>query len=156
MILDERNEFAVANTGGVAGAQATRELIGDVIDLGAAGLDIGTGEPLYLVVQVTTGFDSAAGDTDAAFELASDSVAAIAVDGTASIHASTALLGEEILVAGYRFVLQVPPEGSTPYERYLGVLIRRAGGEAITVGAVSAFLTRDVNAWKAYDAPGQV
>ena len=79
MIIDNFNEFCDAtalNTGGAASY-----LIGDVIDLGATSQDIGTGEDLYLVIQVDTAVDSAADNTVQQFHLVSDAQAAIAVDG---------------------------------------------------------------------------
>lgn len=152
MILDERNEFADANTAGVQGATGT-ELLGDVIDLGLAGRDIGNGEPLYLVIQVTTEIDSAMDGASVNFQLASDGQAAIDTGGGATVHAETGAIAEASLVEGAQFVVPVPSEGNT-YEEFLGVLVVRSG-EAVTAGAVNAFLTRDVAKWKAYDSPSQ-
>ena len=69
MILDERTEFADAtalNTGA-----AGDYVIGDVVDLGAAGRDIGNGEELELVVQVDTTATSG-GSATLAISLATD------------------------------------------------------------------------------------
>ena len=151
MILDERNEFADANTSGVQGATGS-ELVGDVIDLGIAGRDVGNGEPLYLVVSVDVAIASASAGASVEFQLASDSTADLATSPT--VHASTGAKAEAVLVAGAKFILPVPLEGSV-YERFLGILAVRSG-EAVTAGAVSAFLVRDPSAWKAYNAPGQV
>jgi hypothetical protein len=68
MILDERNEFCDATSAVLAVGNA---IIGDVIDLGTAGRDIGNGEPLYLVIQVDTAFVGATSTTQ--FQLCSDS-----------------------------------------------------------------------------------
>ena len=142
MILDERNEFADATA--LSTAATGRALVGDVIDLGASG-DIGNGEPLYLVVQVDTAVTSG-GSATVSFELASDAQAAIAVDGSATVHTVTAAIPKATLVAGYVAAAIALPIGT--YERYLGI-IQNVGTAALTAGKVNAFLTRDVSKWVA-------
>ena len=143
MILDERNEFcdATALNTGVAASY----LIGDVIDLGLS-RDIGTGEDLYLVITVATTATSG-GAATGQFHLASDAQAAIAVDGTASYHFSSAAIAVATLVAGYTIAAVRLPSGT--YERYLGIL-QTTGTAAFTAGAVNAFLTKDISKWTAY------
>lgn len=138
MILDERTEFcdATALNTGAAGTY----LIGDQIDLTTA-RDMGDGQPLYLVLQVTTSVDSAADGASVEFKLASDAAAAIATDGSATVHLSTGAIAEATLAAGYQMVYALPLEGSA-YERYVGIL-QVTSGEAVTAGAVNAFLTLD-------------
>ena len=66
MILDERLEFADA----LAIPTATgRALFGDVVDLGSIGRDIGAGDGLYFVVQITQAVTSA-GAADTTFWIA--------------------------------------------------------------------------------------
>lgn len=144
MILDELTEFcdATALNTGVAASY----LVGDVIDLGATGLDIGNGEPVYLVIQVDTAATSG-GSATGAFHLCSDAQAAIAVDGTATYHFSTSAIAVATLVAGYTIAAVALPYGT--YERYLGVLQTTAVA-AFTAGKINAFLTKDVARWKAY------
>lgn len=151
MILDERLEFcdAVALNTGAAGTY----LLGDVIDLQlAAGGDIGAGQPLYLVIGVDTTATSG-GAATANFTLASDAQAAIATDGSATIHATTGPIPVAQLTAGRRyFVIPLPMEGNT-YERYLGILQTTAVA-AFTAGKINAFITLDPTGSKAYpDAP---
>ncbi|MDT8419350.1 MAG: hypothetical protein RQ754_02875 [Desulfuromonadales bacterium] len=144
MILDERLEFCDAtalNTGG-----ADTYLIGDVIDLGTA-RDIGNGEPLYLCIQVDTEVDSAGDGVTLDFTLASDAQAAIADDGTATVHFSTGAIAQADLTAGAKVAMVALPLGS--YERYLGIL-QTTAVEAVTAGKINAFLTKDPNGWKAY------
>lgn len=149
MILDERNEFADAtalDTGGTGLA-----LLGDVIDLGAEAPEgFGEGEQMYLCIQVTTAVTSA-GAATVQFQLVSDAQAAIAADGSETLHAQSDAIPKATLVAGYMVVLPVP---QTPdYERYLGVQTN-VGTAALTAGAVNAFLTLDPPAnWRAY--PGE-
>lgn len=146
MIIDDRLEMCDAtalNTGG-----ADTYLIGSQIDLLAAGLDIGNGEPLYLVIQIDTAVDSASDNTTQEFILASDDSASIATDGSATVHFSTGTLAQTAIDAAGDLVCAVAlPMGT--YERYLGIL-HTTGTAAATAGKINAFLTRDVAKWKAY------
>ena len=145
MILDERTEFCDAtalNTGG-----AGSYLLGDVIDLGSIGRDIGSGQPLFLVIQVDTAATSG-GSATGNFTLASDAQAAIATDGSATVHATTGAIAVAALTAGRTFCIPIPLEGNT-YERYLGILQTTAVA-AFTAGKINAFLTLDPVKWKAY------
>lgn len=145
MIHDERTEFADATALDTNGTGLV--LVGDVIDLGVA-RNIGAGKPpLYLVIEIDTALTSD-GAATCGFVLASDAQAAIAVDGSATEHARTALIGKATLVAGYKFVLPLPGEGPA-YERYLGIL-QNVGTAALTAGKINAFLTADPKQYKAY------
>lgn len=144
MILDERSEFADATA--LSTAATGLALVGDVMDSSVA-RNVGNAHPLYLVIQIETAVTSA-GAATLGFVLASDAQAAIAVDGTATEHARTQLIAKASLIAGYTFVIALPPEGSNAYERYLGVL-QNVGVAALTAGKINAFLTTDPAAWKA-------
>lgn len=139
MILDERAEFCDAtalNTGG-----AGTYLIGDVMDLDVA-RDIGGGKTMWLAIQVTTAFTSG-GSATVRWQLATDSIAAIAADGTESIHADTGFLtAVASCVAGFQWAIAIAPEMSEAFERYLGVQ-QVTGTAAFTAGAINAFLTID-------------
>ena len=146
MIIDERSQFAVAVA--AASEPGTPVLLGDVIDLEVA-RDIGNGQPLYAIFVVTTKADGGATATATnQLSVVSDSVAAIAVDGTASVHASTGKMLLGALTAGKTFVLPLSAEG-VPYEQFLGVMV-----ESFVEGeddlAVSVFLSLDPTGWKAY------
>lgn len=145
MLLDERTEFADAtalNTGGAASY-----LVGDVIDLSPAH-NIGKGAPLWLVIQVDTTATSG-GSATAAFVLASDAQAAIAVDGTATEHFRSGAIAVATLVAGYTAVAVALPSEPPVYERYLGILQVTAVA-AFTAGKINAFLTPDFARVKHY------
>ena len=153
MILDERNEFADAaalNTGA-----AGTYLIGDQIDLTSVG-NVGAIDGLYLVIQATTGI-KAAGAGTVSFSLASDDSAAIATNGTATVHFTTQAFvtgtgtDATTLKAGTVLACVALPRGFT-YERYLG-LLQTTGAQAITGGAINAFLTSEPGNWAAYDSP---
>jgi hypothetical protein len=136
MILDERNEFADASALDTSGTGLA--LLGDVVDLGTGTINFGSGQQMYLCVQVTTAVTSA-GAATVEFQLVSDAQAAIAADGTETVHGKTAAIGKAALVAGAQFVLPVP-QGTS--ERYIGVQTN-VGTAALTAGAVNAFLTLD-------------
>ena len=149
-ILDERSEFCDAtalNTGGAASY-----LIGDVYDSNPCTTapnttqDLGTGTDLYLVVTVDTSVTSGGAGTYA-FKLCSDAQAAIAVDGTQTIHFATALIPKATLVAGYQVCCVKLPSGS--YERYIGV-VQETAVAAATAGKVNAFLTSDPGLYRSY------
>lgn len=144
MILDERNEFA--DNLALSTAATGRALVGDVIDLEVA-RNIANGRPLYLVVQVSEVVTSA-GAATVSFELASDAQAAIAVDGSATVHHATAAIPKATLVAGYNAIMIALPLEGPVYERYLGI-IANVGVAALTAGKVNAFLTTNPKTWKA-------
>lgn len=149
MLMDERNEFCDAtalNTGGAASY-----LVGDVIDLDPATVAPNTtvdlqGSDLYCVIQVDTTATSG-GSATGAFHLCSDAQAAIAVDGSATYHFSTAAIPVATLVAGYMIAAFKLPKGS--YERYLGILQTTAVA-AFTAGKINAYLTHDPALYRAY------
>lgn len=157
MIMDERTEFA--DNVSVA-ASAGTALIGDVIDLGVGGLDVGLGETIYLVIQ-TGATEIITGGTAGTvrFQLASDAAAAIATDGSATVHFDTgalvtddAAVNDARLNAGGVIAMVALPVGG--YERYLGVLCTTAT-TTTTAGTINAFLTKDPSKWYALpDAPG--
>jgi len=134
MILDERTEIADNVTLGTAVATA---LIGDIIDMTDA-RDIGQGQPVYLVIQITT---AVVGTTSTVnFRVRSDGVEAIHAT-TSTAHVETGAIAEAVLVAGHRIVLALPGEGNA-YERYLGVQSIVAVN-VLTAGAVNIFLTTE-------------
>ena len=146
MILDEYLEFIDAgavNTGGAA-----NYLLGDVIDLSTQQIrDIGNGQALYWVTSVDTALLSGTGTFN--LSLVSDAQAAIATDGSATVHST---IGgpylQAALAIGTQWVRVVPLE-LPKYERYLGILQTTATA-AFTAGKINSFLTLDPNGWKAY------
>ncbi len=152
MLLDEYTEFCDATS--VIGGAGTA-LLGDVIDLGAVSRDIGNGEPLYFVVNVSTEIVTAGSAGTIQFFLASDAQAAIATNGSATIHASSASIVTDgtdangaLSKAGTYPMYVALPQGTT-YERYLGVLCT-IGTTSVTAGAINAFLTTNPTGNPAY------
>jgi hypothetical protein len=157
MIMDERTEFAAATS--VAAAAGTA-LIGDVIDLGAGVIDIGNGKPVYLIIQTETEIITGGSAGTLEFRLVSDDAAAIATDGSASVHlisntfvTDDAAANSAALNAGGTIMMAMLPLGT--YERYLGILAVTAT-TTTTAGKINAFLTLDPSKWTPYDAPFQL
>ncbi len=146
MILDERTEFADAVS--VAAAAGTA-LIGDVIDLGAVNRDLGAFEHLFLYITVDTEIVTGGVAGTIKFQLVSDAQAAIATDGSATVHWDSGTFvtnnaaGNDSLLNAGSFLAEVPfPLQGKLYERYLGLLCI-IGTTTITAGAISAGLTPD-------------
>lgn len=138
MIMDKTLEFADAtalNTGGAATYN-----VGNVIDTGVA-RDVGGGQPMYMVVQVSTAATSG-GSATIQFQLVSDSTGTIDTAGTQTIHGITSAIPVASLILGAQYVITLPPQGSVAYERFLAVQQVTAVA-ALTAGAVDAFLTFD-------------
>lgn len=148
MWLDERLELAdaVEITFG-----SGSNLIGDVLDLGAAPRDVGQGQPMYLVLMVGTAFASG---TSMQFILASDSVAGLAVDGSETRHYTSDVFTDAQLTAGFKLVIPLPMgdtargEDTAGYERFLGII--GVGVGTHTAGTINAFLTSDPSGWTSY------
>ena len=133
-----------AAIGGLTG----RRLVGDVYDLGPQ-RDIGAGEELYLVVAFSTTCTSA-GSATIQLEFVSDAQAAIAVDGSATVHHTSGVVTVANAIAGRHLaVIAVPREAAAPYERFLGVIVN-VGTAALTAGAINAVLTLSPPVRKAY------
>ena len=153
MIMDERLEFAGAVS---VAASAGTALIGDVIDLGATHRAIGSGEPIYLVITTDTEIITGGSAGTVKFQLVSDAQAAIATDGSATVHFDTgtfvtddsAANDAQLNAGGVIANVALPTEGHT-YERYLGILCVTAT-TATTAGKINAFLTPDPHAWRTY------
>lgn len=151
MILDERTEFADAAS--VAAAAGTA-LIGDVIDLGDIGANIGVSSDLWFVITVDTEIITGGAAGTIRFQLASDAQAAIDTGGTATVHLDTGTLvtddsaaNDSRLNAGATLYAAKLP--SMSYERYLGVLCITAT-TTTTAGKINAFLTPTLAANKHY------
>lgn len=109
--------------------------------------DIGTGQDVYLVVLTQTAATDTGNDATLTVSLESDSTVDLATSPT--VHFSTgALAFAGFSPAGTVLAAVKLPAGS--YERYLGVRYTVANGP-LTAGAFDAFLTTDVQAWRAYE-----
>lgn len=138
----------IANNVAIGGSTG-RRLIGDQIDLGAAARDVGAGEEIYAVVSFSATCTSAGAATIRA-ELVSDAQVAIAVDGSATLHAASPAVALAAGAAGRQLlVVALPREVPSPYERFLGLIID-VGTAALTAGSVNCFLTTNPPVRRAY------
>lgn len=152
MILDERTELSGHLGAWPIGGGTGDRVVSDVIDYGAAGQNY-SGESLYLVVRCETSLDDSSGATATAeFKLVSDSVSTL--DNAPRVLFSTgAKIADTILERNLIAVVPIPADVVNG-GRYLGILAD-VQGEALTAGAISAFLTPSPTNWRAYDAPNQ-
>jgi hypothetical protein len=158
MIKDDYLEFADAVS--VAAAAGTA-LIGDVIDLSSVHRDVGNGDEIYLVITVSTEIITGGTAGTLKFQLVSDAQAAIATDGSATVHYDTgtfvtddAAANDNALNAGAILCAVALPREGKVYERYLGVLAITAT-TTTTAGAIHAFLTKDPRGYLAYPRASQ-
>lgn len=121
MILDSQLQFSDAQA-------ITADAVGtNVIDF-SADRSIGTGEPMAVVFTVDVAADQTTGDEDYTFdvEYASDAAQTtgrqligrrVFESGTPTAPAQDA----DLLVAGFQFVIPIPPTKLSESERYLGI-----------------------------------
>ncbi len=128
MIIDAQNQFSSAQALTTTGAVGT-----NVIDL-TIDRSIGNGEPMGVVFLCTVAADQTTGDEDYTFdvEYASDAAQTTArkligrrvfESGTPAAPANDA----DLLVAGFKFVIPIPPTSLSESERYLGIRYVLAG-----------------------------
>jgi hypothetical protein len=141
MFMDKRSIFCEDED---ISAAAGTQLVGDQYDTGGHGNFLDNEEG-WLIVQVTADFTSG-GAATVEFILASDAAAAIATNGTASVHWRSGAIAIATLVEGYRFAIKIP---LGTYERYVGILATTAVATT-TAGSITAFMTKDAPNWKAY------
>lgn len=137
MILDAENLFSSAQAI-TASAAST-----NIIDLSQV-RDIGVGEDIYVVALVTTAFTDTGGDSTVAVTLETDdneafSSPALAVQTLGTFGASAA--------AGSKLVAKLQPGAIV--QRYMRAYYTVAGG-SLTTGAISCFLTLDIEAARIY------
>lgn len=148
MYLDKQNEFSDAQ------AVTATAISTNVIDLFAGIVspnvnnvlrDIGSGQDLYLVVMTQTAATDAGSDATLTVTLESDDNVGLT---SPTVHFSTiAFPFATFSPLGAELVAIKLPKGD--YERYLGVRYTVAAGP-LTAGNFDAFLTTDVQSWRAY------
>lgn|SRR5574343_1274218 len=139
MLIDIQNQFSNAQAI-TASAASTNS-----IDLGAV-RNIGVGERLYIVFHVTTAFTDVGSDSTVTPSLQTDDNSAFSSAATVRTYDTLAAL----TAAGtYRYYELEPFTAAGTYERYLQVYYTVAGGN-LSTGAISAFLTHDIAAFRAY------
>lgn len=143
MYVDKQLEFSDSQ------AVTATAISTNVADLNPAfnynsGVDIGTGEDVYLVIQCDT-TATAAGAATLQVTLESSAAAGLT---SSTIHwtSSTWQLAD---MTGSKTLASVKLPSGT-YLRYLGVRYTVSTGP-LTAGAFSAFLVKDIAAWRAYN-----
>lgn len=136
-----------------AQAVTSTAISSNVIDLNPDGYglasnvqDIGIGEEVYLVVQTAVTITDSGSDATLAVTLESDTV--VGLNSANVVHISTGTLA----FATYATAGTVIFAGKLPvadYKRYLGVRYTVASGP-FTAGAITAFLTKDIQRYKYY------
>lgn len=146
MYIDKQAEFSDAQ------AVTATAISTNVMDLisNASGKnplrDVGTGQDVYLVITTQAAATDDLSDATLTVTLESDSTVNLATSPTT--HFSTgALAFAAFSPVGSVLAAVKLPAGS--YERYLGVRYT-VGAGPLTAGAFDAFLTTDVQAWRAY------
>lgn len=146
MYIDKQAEFSDAQ------AVTATAISTNVMDLisNASGKnplrDVGTGQDVYLVITTQAAATDDLSDATLTVTLESDSTENLATSPTT--HFSTgALAFAAFSPVGTVLAAVKLPAGS--YERYLGVRYT-VGAGPLTAGRFDAFLTTDVQAWRAY------
>lgn len=136
MILDAQHQYSDSQ------ALTATALSTNVVDLGAD-RSIGNGEPMCVVFNVEVAADQTTGDEDYTFDVEYASDAGLTTarkligrrifeSGTPTAPAEDA----DLLVAGFKFVIPIPPAALSESERFLGVRYTLAGTTpSITVSA---------------------
>lgn len=137
MIFDAQNLFSQAQ------ALTTTAASTNYINLSQV-RDIGTGEPLYLVCVVTTAFTDTGSDSTVTVALEGDSSTTFTPDGTENQFIFPALSA-----VGATKITRLDP-GSAPLQyQYIQLKYTMTGGD-LTTGAITAFLTHDIDKYKSY------
>lgn len=143
MYVDKQLEFSDSQ------AVTATAISTNVADLNPAfnynsGVDIGTGEDVYLVIQTDVAA-TAAGAATVSVTLESSAAAGLT---SSTVHYTSPTWQLADLTAGKALTMVKLPSGT--YLRYLGVRYNVSTGP-LTAGAFSAFLVKDIAAWRAYN-----
>lgn len=137
MFMDSQNLFSDAQAI-TAAAGST-----NTIDLGAV-RDIGTGQPLYVVVSVDVAFTDSGSNSTLTVALEGDSTTTITPDGTHNLFTIPALAA-----AGAVYYAPIPPGSAPANYQYIRLLYTPNNGD-LTTGTVTAFLTTDIQKYVSY------
>lgn len=111
------------------------------IDLGVAGIDLGSGQPVYLNIAVEEAFTDGGDSATLEIRVVSDDTASIHAS-TSTIHFKSAPMLKAALTLGdtFSYVLPTGAGSAQTYERYLGInfIVATAGFDA---GEITAWLS---------------
>ena len=137
MILDAQNQFSDGQAITAAAAST------NTIDLGAV-RDIGTGESLYVVVNVTVALTDSGSDSTLTVALYGDSTTTFTPDGSQDLFTIPATTA-----AGTVFIARLDPASAPLQYRYIQLYYTPNNGN-LTTGTLDAHLTTNIDRWKAY------
>jgi hypothetical protein len=135
MILDAQLQFSDAQAI-TADAAST-----NIVDMGVAARDIGTGESLYIVVNVDVAFTDSGSDSTLAVILEGDSTATLTPDASLTLFTIPALAA-----VGDQFIARLDPSAAVLQYQYLGLQYTPANGN-LTTGSVTAHMTNSIDAY---------
>lgn len=151
VMIDKLAEFC-DDTSVAAGAGTAA--VGSQIDLLTAGLDIGNGEPVWLVVQTgSTEIITGGSAGTIVFNFVTDTATNLTTSPTTLLTSATyttddaAANSAQLSAGGYLLVAAIP--AGVTYKRYIGVTAVIAT-TTVTAGTINAFLTTDPSFYKAY------
>lgn len=139
MLLDKQTLFSDAQAITASAASDNS------IDLGSV-RNIGVGKELYLVFIVTTAFTDSGSDSTVTPKLETDDNSSFSSAATVRTFDTLAALTAAGTKRAYRLE---PYNDAGIFERYIRVYYTVANGN-LTTGAITAFLSLDVQAWKPY------
>lgn len=126
-------------------AQAVTSAAGstNTIDLGAV-RDIGTGEPLYVMVSVDTTMADTGSNSTLTVTLEGDSTTSFTPDGTQDLFVIPA-----VTAAGSVFYARLDPGAAPLNYRYIRLLYTPNNGD-LSAGAFTAALVKDIQKYVSY------
>lgn len=139
MLFDIQNVFS-SSQAITATADST-----NILDLGAV-RNIGVGEELYLVLLVTVAFTDAGSDSTVTPSLQTDTTAAFGSPVTVRTFDVLAAL---TAINTKRMYKLEPFTEAGIFKRFIKLVYTVANGN-LTTGSITAFLTKDIQAWNAY------
>lgn len=139
MILDAQNTFDDANAT-IRGANTYASQ--NVIDLGPNARDIGSGENLFVHLNVPVAF---AGGTSVKAQLIVSDAENM---GSPTVIAETPTILEAALTLGAEFVFRIPPQLKSLGKRYMAM--QYVGVGTHTLGSISARIVKDISDVKYY------
>ncbi len=146
MMIDSQAEFSDAQAVTATAISTNVMDLGPNTDQAGNTRDIGTGQPVYLVVTTNTLVTDTGSDATLIVTLESATDAGLTTG--AVVHVATGTLAFATYATAGSIVLAVRlPAGS--YKRYLGLRYTVASGP-FTAGAFDAFLTSDAQLYRAY------
>ena len=146
MLIDSNLEMCDATSAALNTSDGITK-VGDHIDIHPltgdnATIDLSGGEPIYLVIEVTTAFVGSGANYK--IDLTSSTETALTGGTTKNIWPTgTLAVNDDYWAAGERWIVSLPQDD---YLRYLGIRATATSAN-VTAGNINAFITKDVTNW---------